>query len=169
MATGTDLVGSSMISINLSYKNVVHDSIRSDMLAVSESQAWTFGDGTNEIETVWHDTRSTDNTGESLIINTGATGNGGMVDAFGNTITIGVLKMLYIKNTHATLSLVIGAVANGINLIGGTTDSILIGPGASIFWQDPVGMTLGDEDIIKIACSTAATVTYSIAMAGEDL
>lgn len=169
MATGTDLVGSSAIAINLTNKNTEHSAIRSDPLVINESNAWTFGDAINQIEALFHDSRSTDDTGESLVLNTGATGNGAMVDVFGNTITIGVLKLLYIKNTHATLSLWLGAVANGIELLSGTTDKILIGPGASFFWQDPTGMTLGDEDTLKIACTTAATVTYDIVVAGEDL
>jgi len=170
MATGTDLVGSTAITINLINKNVVHDAKRIDEFVVNESQAWTFGDDTNEIEALFHDSRSTsDQAGEALVVNTGATGNGAMVDAFGNTITIGVLKMLYIKNTHATLSLRVGGVVNTIQLLTGDTDFILLGPGASFFWQDPVGITLSDEDTIQVGCLTEADCSYDIAFAGEDL
>lgn len=169
MATGTDLVGSSAITINLTNKNIAHSGKGLDEFVVNESNAWAFGDALNQIEALFHDSRSTDDTGESLVLNTGATGNGAMVDAFGNTITIGVLKLLYIKNTHATLSLWVGGAVNTIQLLSGDTDKIVLGPGASIFWQDPTGVTLADEDTVKVACSTAATITYDIAFAGEDL
>lgn len=167
----TDLVGSSGVSIDLTNRNDAHSARRSDLLIIDESVPWAFGTAANQINELWHDSRTTDNTGQTFTLDTGAASAGGaMVDAFGTTITFTAIKLLYIKNTDADYILEIGGVANMLQLLDGDTDSIVLAPGACFFYSNPSSAGLdvsGAETKLQVKCTTANNCDYDIVIGGE--
>lgn len=174
----TDLVGSSGIVINLTNRNDAHSARRSDVLTIDETVAWTYAaaPGANQINELWHDSRTTDNTGQTFTLKTGAASkpddDTAMVDAFGTTVTFTAIKLLYIKNTDADYTLEIGGIANSIDLFDGRVneEAIFLAPGACFFYSNPSAGGLvvsGDECELHIKCMTVNDCDYDIVIGGE--
>lgn len=167
MAAGTGLKGSTHAVLNLSYIDDLDLSNVLDRLEVSGGTSWSYGTGANQMNLLWHDQRSTDDTGETIDVYAG----GAEVDAFGNPLTMEAIKLCYIKNTHATLTLeIFGNTSLDLLLISGTTDAIEIPPGGVFFWTCPTEAGIDTTTNIKlfIASKTAATITYDIVLGGLD-
>ena len=86
---------------NLSYGDTLNLSSVLDRLEISGGTSWTFGTGADQMNLLWHDNRSTDDTGETLDIYAG----GSLVDAFGTALTKAAITLMYVKNTQTYLIL----------------------------------------------------------------
>ena len=98
--------------------------------------------------------------------------DGALKDAFGVLITMTKLKVLYIKNTHATATLLIGAAAaTQLDLFGDkATDIIKLPPGGMHFFSAPdaTGVVTSTNKNLKLARSDAGSITYDIIIVGVD-
>ncbi len=167
MANGTGLTGNSNAVINMKYSDQIDLSNVLDQLDIKTGITWAFGTGANQANLLFHDSRSTDDTGETLNLFDGGT----LLDAFGNPLTMTAIKLLYIKNTHATLTLeLFGNTSLDLLLISGTTDALEIQPGGFMLWACPTaaGVVTSTNKNLFIASTTAATITYDIVAMGLD-
>lgn len=170
MAAGTGLVGKSNIQLDIKYKNALDLSLPSSNLIINTGINWAYGIGENQCNVLHHDSRSIDATGETLDLSTGAWTAGTAKDIFGNVLTMTFLKLLYLKNTHATLILeVFGNTSNDLGIMESTADALLIQPGGSFLWQCPTaaGIECTADKNLFIA-SVAGTITYDIVLMGLD-
>ena len=167
MAAGSALSGKTQTNIFFEYSG---DSglivTPKTPISINESITWTFGTGDNQVNVLWQDSRSTDDTGETLALFDGA-----LTDIYGNTMTIANMKILYVKNTHATLILeLFGNTSLDWLIVSGTTDAVEIKPGGHFLFIAPTaaGVDLSTNKNLFIASTTAATITYDILVAGLD-
>ena len=135
-------------------------------------QDWGFslttGTGDDKADLLFHDTRSLTATSEDLDI------VGTLTDAFGDTLSMVVVKGLMVKNNNTTNGedlLVGGAAANGfISWVGDATDKVRIradGIMALFAPQDGYAATAGTADALKVDAG-ANTVSYSIILIGAS-
>lgn len=162
----TDLVGTTAIIINLTAKAAIDLSESKFELAIDESNSWTFGHAANNMELLFHDQISVTDAGVTINVRTGATGR---KDGFGNAAALDYIKFLYVKNTHATATLMIGGVANTLQILSGDTDTIDLPPGASILWQAPsdAGVDVSTDGVLFLDASTG-TILADVAFGGDD-
>ena len=161
------LTGSSNAVLNFNYGEDLDLSRVLDKLEISGGTNWTFGTGANQMNLLWHDSRSTDATGETIEIYTGVTEK----DAFGTAWTMTAIKLLYIKNTHASLILeIFGNTSVDLLIISGTTDAIEIPAGGIFMWTAPTaaGVVTTTNEKLFIAATTSGTITYDIVIGGLE-
>lgn len=169
MAAGTGLTGKTGANFHLEYTG---DSglITAPKLTLSRCSpiSWTWGTGENQIDVLFQDlARATDNTGETLDLNSGAV----LKDCYGNALTMENLKFLYIKNTSTTVILeIMGNGANDLLILSGTTDAIHIPPGGEFYWSAPTsaGIDVSTNINLFVKCTTVAAITYDIIAGGLD-
>jgi len=167
MANSTALTGSSNVVINIQNKKALDLDTVLDTLNVNTGVSWTFGTGANQANLLWHDSRSTDDTGETINVYDG----GSETDAFGGDLTMEAIKLLYVKNTHATLTLKVGGASSAaIGIFSDTTDIIEIPPGGFFLWCCPTaaGIVTTTNKNLKIASKSSGTITYDIVALGLD-
>lgn len=138
-----------------------------DSLSYTRTYSWADGTGANQANRVFHDQRT---------VGSGANDDldvaGGLVNAFGETITLTKLKAVYIENTHATLSLRLGAAGtNPISSLFAATNDILIIPAMGsvlLIAPDTTGyaVTAGSADVLRVANPGGSAVTYKIVLVG---
>jgi len=125
------------------------------------------GEGANQANRIFVDTRTTDDTGESLDVHDG----GVLKDPHGDVLTIDKVKALYIKNTDAVKSLHIGgAGASDWGCYANVSDIEVVKPGGEILktFPDSDGLDITTNDILKIKSATAGNITYDIIIIGVD-
>jgi hypothetical protein len=138
-----------------------------DKLAVSPNYAFANGTGANQANQTFADIRTLSaSASENLDL------AGGLVDAFGATITMTKVKAILImaaaSNTNDVL--VGGAASNAAAaFFGDATDVVKIKPGGLILLVAPdaagYAITAGTGDLLKIANGAGGTsVTYTIAI-----
>lgn len=165
-ADSTGLVGNSNVVINIQNKKALDLDTVLDALNINAGIAWSYGTGANQANLLWHDAGSTDDTGETLDVYAGTLKN-----AFGGLITMEAIKLLYVKNTHATLTLKVGGASSvSIGICADNTDIIEIPPGGFILWTCPTaaGIVTTTNKNLKLASKTAGTITYNIVLMGLD-
>jgi hypothetical protein len=168
MATGTALTGKTGTNISLEYTGYT-GLVTSPKLILSRFSpiSWTYGTGANQINVLFQDQRGTDDTGETLDLNSGAV----LKDCFGNALTMENLKFLYVKNTHASLVLeLFGNTSLDLLIISGLTDAIEIPPGGEFYWSAPTatGIDVSTNVKLYIASVSAGSITYDIILGGLD-
>ncbi len=167
MSSGTGLIGNSNVVLNFKYENEVDLSDVLDELKVNAGITWTYGTGANQANVLFHDSRTTDATGETLDLYA----SGSLKDAFGNALTMAAIKLLYIKNTHASLILEVGGNASlDLLILSGTTDAIEIPAGGFNLWVCPTaaGVVTSTSKNLYIAATASGTITYDIVAMGLD-
>ena len=124
---------------------------------------FTNGTGANQANNVFADTRTTDNTGESLDF------SGVLTNAFGATISATKIKALLITASASnTIDVAVGGAASNqlSSLFGDATDKVLVKPGGMVLFVAPdangYAVTAGTGDILKVAAASAGNVTYDI-------
>ncbi len=104
---------------------------------------------------------------------------GGLVDAFGQTITLARVKLLYIQNTATTAgaNLLVGAAASntwtGWTSVSGST--VYVGPGGALFFYNPSATafpvtpsTGTNNDTLKVNNPSGVSITYRIVVIGAS-
>ncbi len=165
MATGTGLTGKTGANLFLEYKGAVEVGTPKIVVARFSPISWTWGTSDNQINLLFQDSRSTDDTGETIDMTTG------QIDCFGNVMSMTFLKFLYVKNTHATLVLeLFGNTSLDLLILGGgLTDALEVPPGGEFYWSAPVaGIDVTTNLKLFIASVAAGTITYDIIMGGLD-
>lgn len=163
----TGLKGKTNVVIALEHEKDLDLNTILDKLNISSGIDWSFGTGANQANLLWHDSRSTDDTGETLNIYDSGT----LVTAFGDALTMAAIKLLYIENTHATLTLeVFGGAANDIPILADTSDILELPPGGILLWTCPTaaGIVTTANKNLKLASKTAGTITFKVAIMGLD-
>jgi len=125
------------------------------------------GADAEEAEIIFTDTRSTSSNDDLDLA-------GGVVDAFGNTLTFVAVKMLCIKAADANPAniLVGGEGTNEFSsFLGNDTDIVVIPPGGIFLISNPsaAGFTVtgGTGDMLRIAAASG-TCEYDIIIVGEE-
>ena len=166
MACGTALTGKTGAHLFLEYSGAVEIGTPKVVIPRFNPISWTWGTGENQINVLFQDLeRSTDDTGETLDLTSG------LFDPFNNPLTMTALKFLYIKNTHATLTLeIMGNGALDLLILSGTTDALEIPPGGEFYWSAPTaaGIVVTANKNLFVAATTAGTITYDIIAGGLD-
>jgi len=167
MATGTALTGKTGANIFLEYSGTAEIATPKLVLTRFSPISWTYGTGANQINCLFQDQRSTDDTGETLDLYA----SGSLLDCFGNALTMENLKFLYVKNTHATLILeLFGNAALDLLIQSGTTDALEIPAGGEFYWSAPTaaGIDLTTNKNLFVAATASGTITYDIIAGGLD-
>lgn len=166
MADSTGLVGNTGISISIRNEKEIDLNTILDTLGINTSIDWTFGTGENQVDLLWHDSRSTGATGETINVYDG----GVEKNAFGVALTMEKIKFLYVKNTHENLTLNVFGVADGIQILANPTDILEIPPGGFFLWACPTegGIVTIAEPNLKFASKTTGTITFDVVMLGLD-
>jgi len=166
-ADSTALTGNTNVVIQIQNEKALDLDTVLDTLNVNAGISWTYGTGANQANLLWHDSRSTDDTGETINVYDG----GVEVTAFGGDLTMEAIKLLYIKNTHDTLTLRVGGAATAaLGIFADISDIIEIPPGGFFLWTCPTaaGIDTTVNKNLKLAAKTAGTITYDIVMMGLD-
>ena len=168
MAAGSALSGKTQTNVFFEYSG---DSglivTPKTVININESISWTFGTGANQANVIFQDSRSTDDTGETLDL----FASGSLLDMYGNALTMANLKFLYVKNTHATLILeLFGNTSLDLLILSGTTDALEIVPGGHFVWVGPTaaGIDMSTNKNLFVAATTAGTITYDVLAVGLD-
>lgn len=169
MAVGTQTALTGKTGANIHIESSGRAEIATPKIVLSRYSpiSWTFGTGANQANSIFEDQRSTDDTGETLDLYA----SGSLLDVFGQALTMENLKMLYIKNTHASLILeVMGNGALDLLILSGTTDALEIPAGGEFYWSAPTaaGIDLTTNKNLFIAATTSGTITYDIVAMGLD-
>ena len=140
-----------------------------DELAKEYTQLFATGEGANQADMVWHDTRT---------LGASATEDldfaGGITNAFGVVCTIKAIKAIFIRAAAAnTNNVVISRPAvNGLVLFGALSDALAgLKPGGMFLFTDPSAaglvVTAATGDLLTITNSAGTTgVTYDIVIIG---
>ena len=165
MANATTLSGRSGIQINLDSSKVDDAKLAPalDKLNLNVGVNWTFGEAANQANLLYHATL-TATTGQATV----DISDSGISDVYGDACSFKGLKLLYIKNTHATVSLILGGDANEIDLFMDPTDEIIIPPGGFFLWIDPSasGLDVSGADKNLTIQGSGNDVTYEIVLMG---
>ncbi len=130
-------------------------------------QLFQTGTGAGQANKLFADERSlADGANEELDL------AGGLLDAFGATLTFAKVKVLAFKNKSTTQTLSVGgAAANAFSaFLGDPTDVVKIAPGGfALLILDPAGVTVTADtgDKLKIANSAGAVCAYDIVIVGH--
>ena len=167
MATGTALTGKTGANIFLEYSGAVEIGTPKMVISRYSPIAWTYGTLANQCNLFFQQSASTDNTGVTIDL---YTGGGTEKDCFGNLMTMTAIKFLYVKNTHATLTLAVFSGANALLVVDGTTDVVEIPPGGEMYWSAPTaaGVVTTTNLNLFLKCKTADTITYEVVAGGKD-
>ncbi len=126
------------------------------------------GTGANQADIIWLDERSVNASSNDDIDLAGA-----LTDALGATVAAAELVALVIVNkakdgTANTTTLTLGqGASNPVVLMGGTSPTLALRPGAALFLVAPdasglASVAAGSADTLRIANSSGATAKYQI-------
>lgn len=132
------------------------------------SHNWAFGTGAGQVNVIYQDSVSIAD-GADTTIDLYASGT--LLDIFERALTMETLKFLYIKNTSADATLLVGGGAsNDLLLFAATSDIVKIPPGGSAILYNDVagsGILLTTNKNLKLAhdgTGSSAMVVYVVAM-----
>lgn len=167
MATGTGLTGTTSVVMNLAFLDALDLSGVRDVLNIAAGHTWTYGIGANQANVLFHKSDSTDDTGKTIDVYSG----GSLVDAFGNALTMEALKLLFVRNTHDTLTLeLLGTSVTGLDVVADPSDIVELHPNGVFLWTCPTaaGLDTTTNKDLKFAAKTAGTITYDYVLMGLD-
>jgi len=137
-----------------------------DRLAKTYEMALASGDGDDEADKIFHDTRSLNaSASEDLDL------AGLLVDAFGATLNFAVIKAMVFKNNNTLSTLSIGGAAatQFKNWVGDVTDVVNVPPGGLFVLTAPAAgfaVGAGTFDLLKVAFGAGGNGTYDIILVG---
>jgi len=167
-AAATGLSATISISVGGTYSSTV-DLITAQAAVAfpTKSVSLTFGQGANQADRLFTDTRSTA-VAEDLDVNAGA-----LTDAFGNVFTIAEMKVLIVcAPTANTANILLGGDAASVPFLDTAATTTTIKPGGCFVKTDPsaggIAVTAATGDIIQVAPS-AGTQAYDIIVIGSSV
>lgn len=163
----TSLAGQVALQVSVNYQNSLDLRSVVDNFSKNITMNLANGSGADQATVIWADTRTTDNTGETLDFN-----GGGLVDAFGLAVAITkwVCVIVQAATTNGAINVVVTRESAGGGLFNLDTAGISLPPGAWFAAGAPAAAhfpaTAGDLDSLKIAAASAGNVTYDIVVIG---
>jgi hypothetical protein len=133
----------------------------------TKSVAFAFGTAANQADQVFDDDRTLSASASEDIDLAGS-----LTNAFGETITLARVKMIYIENKSAVDTLVVGgATSNALaNLFGNVNDVINIKPGGFFLIAAPLAtaypVTAGTGDLLHVVNGAGGSTTYRLVIIG---
>ena len=128
---------------------------------------WAVGTGADQADQIWEDRRTlAGGATEDLELQDGTESNG-----FGQTLTLTILKGIYINIVSGDGPLLIGgAVANQFDsLFGDVSDKFRVRKTIMVATGDATGYAVDADDVLKIANEDGgAAVTFDIVIIGKD-
>jgi len=127
------------------------------------------GTGANTVDSLYDSQRTlTDAQAETLDIQDGSLSN-----SLGQAVTMDVLRLLYIKNTSTTNSLIIGgAAAAQLGLFADGSDKCVLKPGGILLVTAPdangIDTTTNSDLKLEHDSTDATDLIYDILLMGED-
>jgi hypothetical protein len=139
-----------------------------DTLNLSRGITFSEGVGANQVNMVFHDQRTlTDAANETLAFN-----DGSLTNKVGISITMDILKALYIKNTSTEADLIIGNATNPMAIFGAGTYTIEIKPDGEWVYVCPdvngIDITTNDELRLEHDGTGTSDLIYDIIVLGVD-
>ena len=140
-----------------------------DTLNLSRGITFTYGVGAGQVNMVFHDQRTlVDAAAETLAFN-----DGSLTNKVGIQITMDIVKAIYIKNTSADASLIIGAAAaNQMALFGAGTHTLILPPdGEHVYIAPDVnGLDIITNDELKFEHNGVGSsdLIYDLIVMGVD-
>ena len=141
-----------------------------DPLHIDRSITWTDGDAADKANMIFHDKRSlADGASEELNLYD----SGSLEDPHGELLTMEKLKLVYLYNTSADATLLVGAAtATPVDLCSDPTDIIEIPPGGKFLWTAPgaAGIDVTTNKFLKLEHNGDGTsaLVYEIVLIGCD-
>jgi len=145
-----------------------------DTINETRGKSFTNGTGANQADTIWHDTRPlADAANDTLDLHTGTDDAGNITDAFGDAVTLDILKALYIKNKSTDANLLIGgAAATQLGLFADPADVLKLPPGGEFLYiaPDATGLDVTTNESLKLAHdgTGSSILNYDIIAIGVD-
>lgn len=144
-------------------------SIPVDKLALNRAIELADGDGADEADVIFHDSRSLADAGEETLDFNG----GSLTDPLGNPLTMAKLKVLYLKNTSTEATLLIGGAATTpVGLFADPADVLKLPPGGVFLFTAPDvnGLAVSTNKNLKLAHDGTGTsaLVYEIIAIGVD-
>ena len=161
----------STITINVKTTQTVSSDLgsASDVQTKSFSMPLATGTGASQADLVFHDQRTTDDTGEDLDL------SGTLADKLGNTLAMAQVKAIFVfPSSSNTIDLEIGgAAANGFETwVGAAGDQVVVEPGGFFALGAPnasvYAVTASTGDLLHIQAASSGNVTYDIIIIGAS-
>lgn len=168
MATDlTNMSAKIMASIKVTATKALDLSAPAETVQKAVSQSLAFGDGSDEADMIWHDSRTlAATTSENIDL------AGTLVNAFGATITFSKVKAIFIHNNGDTAGVLeVGAAATpfGGPLKDAASDIITVPHNGMFLSTNPESgwtVTAGSADLLKINNTAAVIAGYDIVIVG---
>lgn len=147
----------------ISIKAYLAGNLSEAQVPVSVSNAgWSYGTSASQVQIIYADTTTlADGANTTLDLYESGT----LLDTFNRALTIEALKLLYIKNNSADATLkVFGGVATDLDIIGDTSDIVLIKPGGTFIWTDPsaAGLDITTNKNLKLEHDGTGSSTMDV-------
>lgn len=164
--TSTGLSGRTGIVIDIRNEKSIDLNVVLDALNINAGINWNFGADANQANLLFHDSDSGDES-SGLVVNVN---DGSLKTPFGDGVSMEALKLLYVKNTHASLGLQLLGGSTPIAICANLSDIIVIPPGGFFLWADPsaAGLVTTSNFFLKFLAATSGTVTFDYAILGTD-
>lgn len=159
--------GSSEVRINLNVSKSLDLSSVQDTLAKSVKTTFSSDEtAAHEVDTVFHDKRTLATAANETLDLTAS-----LTNAFGDLVTIFDLKLLYVRNTSTTDSLLVGGAASTqLPIFDDGSDKLLMPPQSHfvLVFEDENGLIVNSNDKLKMEhnAETASSLDYEIVMLG---
>lgn len=158
------------LSLSALLEGTVDIGVVSHEIAYGPSIQFGDGNGANQINRVWADTRTIAASANEDIDLAGT-----LVDAIGQTVTLARVRALIIRAAAAnTNNLIVGgAASNGFaTWVGSATNTVIVRPGGMLVLVAPdataYAVTAATGDLLRVANSAGGTsVTYDIVVLGS--
>ena len=157
-----DLLTTIRLTINAVSTNPMDLTTPIDPLAIRKVISLADGNGAGQADIVWHDERTIAMGGNDQLDL-----NGGLTDAYGDTIAMATLRAIYLYNSSSADTLVVGRPQGGVLWFLSTNDYLKLPPQKCLFWECNVAVTAGTADkILFSAAGSSDAITYQIALIG---
>jgi len=143
---------------------------KSAIAAISKALSWDSGVAAGQADLMFSDTRTL---GPSATENLDLAGT--LADAFGTTLTIVKLRLLWVyaavANNVANAVQLTRPASNGVPFLIAAGDGINLGPGAGFLWFDPIGVTVtaATGDLLTVTNGAGTnSVNYDVLIVGTS-
>jgi hypothetical protein len=164
----TDLTGISQVLLDFTNVNDLTTKINQalDDLGVDTKIKWTFGTGVNQANVLFHEKVTVAQAANTTL---NLYDSGTLEDNFGDLLTMEAIKLLYIKNTSADLTVsVFGGASVDLLIMGGTTDAQKLPPGAFMLWVCPTAagiVTTTNKNLyLAVSAGTGSAIINVVAL-----
>ena len=135
-----------------------------ETIDIIKTTGLTNGTGSNQANEFFSDQRTLAATSENLDIQDASLSN-----AFADGIAFSAIKHLVVLNNSTTSTEILTVSGDGLlNVLGGTTPTIKVGPSGGFHWWSPIdgAAVVADSADVITANSGSDTITYKLVIVG---